>query len=431
MDESRTAFGPFSSLWISAGRRLTMHELYRNDSFPKSEVAAACASVVARIEAAPLGIYASSITRKSCKSDVEVREAVAVHRTERFRLLSVARLLLMAAGRAAGLPYWHDYHRTAKCKLVRRADYVGVHLAPEFNGAFFTGLVTCGSLWVCPVCAAKIQERRRAEIAQAIDWAYASDLQPVMVTLTFPHQAWHKLSRLLEQQAVALQRLRAGQPWKRFKRSIGFQGMIRALELTHGDAGWHPHTHEIWFVKKTADAEVMKKEIVLRWESACRRAGLMPNGSVAGFREHSVDVKGNCSASDYLAKQDDSRHWGADRELAKSSTKAGRAKGLHPFGLLANAADGNRRAGRLFLVYAIATKGRRQLFWTKGLKRRVSLRDLSDEVIAEQEREPADLLGMLSPADWDRVCGAQARAQLLQAAEKGKWRAVQQLLDSC
>lgn len=408
-----------------------MHTLYRNGLFPKSELAAACESVAPPMEAVPLGIYANSITRKSCKSDVEVREAIAIHRTERFRLLSVARLLLMAAGRAAGLKFSHDYHRTAKCKIVRRADYIGVHLAPEYGAAFFTGLVTCGSLWVCPVCAAKIQERRRAEIAQAIDWAYANGFQPVMVTLTFPHQAWHKLSRLLEQQAMALQRLRAGQPWDRFKRSIGFQGMIRALELTYGEAGWHPHTHEIWLVNKNAKAAAMKEEIVLRWESACRRAGLIPDGSVDGFREHSVDVKGNCSASDYLAKQDDSRHWGADRELAKSSTKAGRAKGLHPFGLLANAADGNRRAGRLFLAYAIATKGKRQLFWTKGLKQRVSLRDFSDEVIAEQEREPADLLGMLSPADWDKVCGAEARARVLQAAEKGTWHAVQQLLDSC
>lgn len=408
-----------------------MHELYRNDSFPKSAVGAACASVVPSSDDAPLGIYASSITRTTRKSDVELREAVAVHRTERYRLLSVARLLLMAAGRAAGLKFSHDYHRTAKCKIVRRAEYIGVHLAPEYGAAFFTGLVTCGSLWVCPVCAAKIQERRRAEIAQAIDWAYANGLQPVLVTLTFPHQAWHKLSRLLEQQAMALQRLRAGQPWKRFKDSIGFVGLIRALELTHGQNGWHPHTHEIWLVKKTADATEMKEEILKRWESACRRAGLLPDGSVAGFHENAVDVKGNCSASDYLAKHDDSRHWGADRELAKSSTKAGRAKGLHPFGLLANAADCDRRAGRLFLAYAIATKGKRQLFWTKGLKRRVSLRDLSDEVIAEQEREPADLLGMLSPADWDKICGAQVRAQLLQAAEKGKWRAVQQLLDSC
>lgn len=111
--------------------------------------------------------------------------------------------------------------------------------------------------------------------------------------------------------------------------------------------------------------------------------------------------------------------------------EGGRAKGLHPFGLLANAADGDRRAGRLFLAYAIATKGKRQLLWSEGLKQRVSLCDLSDELIATQEREPADLLGMLNAEDWENICRAHARAQILQAAEQGKWAAVKKLLESC
>ena len=404
-----------------------MNELYRNDSFPKSEVAAACASVVPPMEAVPLGTYAKSIT----PPPADVRESVAIHRTERFRLLSCARELLMAAGKSAGLDYWHDFHRTAKCKFIRRVDYVGVHVSPEFGAAFYTGLVTCGSLWVCPVCAAKIQERRRAEVACAIDWAYANGLQPVMVTLTFPHKAWHKLGRLLDQQKVALQLLRAGEPWNRFKREVGFVGLIRALELTYGVSGWHPHTHEIWFVKASADAATMKHRIVQRWESACARAGLLPPGNLDAFRLHSVDVKGNCSASDYLAKHDDARHWGVDREMAKASTKAGRTSGRHPFGLLAAAAEGNVRAGRLFLAYVIATKGKRQMFWSHGLKHRVSLIDLSDELIATEEREPADLLGMLNPQEWEKICRAHARAQILQAAEQGNWAAVQKLLDSC
>lgn len=48
------------------------------------------------------------------------------------------------------------------------------------------------------------------------------------------------------------------------------------------------------------------------------------------FYRHAVDVKGWCSTSDYLAKADDAKHWGADREMAKASTKQGRAKGMHP-----------------------------------------------------------------------------------------------------
>ena len=114
--------------------------------------------------------------------------------------------------------------------------------------------------------------------------------------------------------------------------------------------------------------------------------------------------------------------------MAKASTKTGRAKGLHPFGLLANASDGDRRAGRLFLAYSIALKGRRQLFWSHGLKDVVGLRDIGDEDIAEQQRESADLLGRLSIQDWQKIRVAEARAQILQAAESGGWVAVQELL---
>ena len=35
------------------------------------------------------------------------------------------------------------------------------------NGQLW-GLQTCGSVWVCPVCGAKVVERRRGEIQQAM-----------------------------------------------------------------------------------------------------------------------------------------------------------------------------------------------------------------------------------------------------------------------
>lgn len=310
---------------------------------------------------------------------------------------------------------------------------VGVHLAREHRSAFFSGLVTCGSVWSCPVCAAKVQERRREEIAQAIDWAHTSNLQPVMVTLTFPHRAWHQLEQLLEQQADALHRLRAGAPWGRVKAWAGYRGLIRALELTHGANGWHPHTHEIWIVRKDLDAEELKAKVLARWQASCIRAGLLdPNdqAQVEAFQKHAVDVKGHCSASDYLAKQDDARHWGADREMAKASTKAGKAKGQHAFGLLDQARGGCTRSGALFVGYSLAMRGKRQLFWSQGLKDLVGVAEISDEDLAEQEREEADALGHMDVDDWHTVRQAGARAAVLDAAEAGGWPAVRALVDA-
>ena len=382
-------------------------------------------------EAANLGIYAKSSTPPPPGG--AARAAIQKNRADRYALLSTARRVFSAAGKRSGLVYGHDYCKTAKCKFISHGQGVGVHKSHQHNGAFYSGLVTCGSVWTCPVCGPKIQERRREEIAKAVDWAYANNLQPVMVTLTFPHYAWQKLSKLLEQQALALRHLRAGSPWQRFKDAHDFRGLIRSLENLLGRNGWHPHTHELWFVRADADPLAMLVEVLKRWESACIRAGLLDpknQAQVEAFRAHAVDVKGNCSASDYLAKQDDASHWGVDRELAKASTKEGRAKGVHPFGLLAKAGEGDRRAERQFLAYSLAMKGRRQLYWSPGLKDRVGVNDAPDEVLAEESRESADLLGLLSSDDWKLIRGAGMRAQVLDAAESGGWSAIQALLSA-
>jgi hypothetical protein len=363
-----------------------------------------------------------------------VRLKIRADRAERYELLSAARALLLYEGKKQGLEHPHDFHRTAKCNWITVAGGVAVHVSREHSSGFYSGLMKCGSVWACPTCAAKVQERRREEIAKAIAWAYENGLQPVMVTLTFPHYQWDKLSDLMAQQADALHRLRAGAPWKRFKESVGYHGLIRSLELTYGERnGWHPHTHELWFVHSMVEAEAMALKVLERWKACCARAGLLDLGNadqVRAFEGHAVDVKGWCDASDYLAKQDDSRHWGADREIAKGSTKLGRASGKHPFGLLAMASNGDKQAGARFIEYAETMKGKRQLYWSSGLKAKVGVEERSDEDLAEEERDSADLLGLLGLDQWRLIRNAGKRAQVLDAAENEGWPGVLALVQS-
>lgn len=369
-------------------------------------------------------------------------------RAERYWLLSSARGLLYTEGLRQKLEWPNKIHATTKCKYIHRAQ-VKVLKSKEHQKAFYTGLATCGSVWSCPVCSVKIQERRRLEIAKAIEWAYANGLQPVMVTLTFPHSSWDSVADLLSGQKDALTRLRKGAAWDRFKELCEYEGLIRALELTFGKNGWHPHTHEIWFVSRDAVADLstdearafeakkrgcsisdldhlvdIKSEIIKRWETACRASGMLDNDKVAAFRKHAVDVKGWCSASEYLAKMDDAKHWGIDREMAKASSKAGKAKGMHPFGLLAEAAEGNKTAGHRFVEYSMAIRGRAQLFWSKGLKKRVGVDEKTDEELAEEETDQADLMGQLTDVEWILIRGAGAQVKILEAAEDGGWPAI-------
>lgn len=376
--------------------------------------------------ASPLGKYTKSATPPSLRAKLQGDRAM------RYELLSSARALFLHEGKKADLEHPHDWHRTAKCKWINVGGFVGVHASREHSSAFYSGIMTCGSVWACPICAAKVQERRREEVSQAVAWADSEGLQSAMVTLTFPHYQWQNLKDLLSQQADALHRLRAGAPWKRFKDATGYEGLIRSLELTIGVNGWHPHTHELWFIKDDVSADAMKDRILERWRNCCARAGLLDlknAAQVKAFDAHAVDVKGHCRASDYLAKQDDSRHWGVDSEIAKASTKQGRAKGQHPFRLLALAQEGDKKAGAKFVEYADSLKGKRQLFWSAGLKKKVKVEEISDEEVAEQKRDKADLLGYLTPFDWKLIRATGKRAQVLDVAESnGGWVAVQHFL---
>jgi hypothetical protein len=295
----------------------------------------------------------------------------------------------------------------------------------EHGTAFYAGLVTCGSPWSCAVCASRIQERRRHEIKAAIAWAEKQGLVCVMVTFTFPHRVWHRLADLIPQQRDAFTRLRKTRAYAKVKPV----GLIRSLELTYSDRnGWHPHTHELWLCEP--DNVPDQATLSRLWESAASRAGLLdhvvPHSMHwAEFLVHGVDVKRDMTEGDYLAKQDDSRSWGFAEEVSKATSKAGRRKGFHPFHLLVRKAPGDAER---FLEYHKAMKGARQLFWSPGLKAKVGIDDLTDEVIADESRDPADLLAHIPHAAWRVVRSNDAHAELLDAAETGGAPAVRSLL---
>ena len=378
---------------------------------------------------APLGTKTKSSPPPDQKSELPHREKLQELRSKRYELLASARSIYCQQGASQGLQFVQNYHRTAKCKYVPTGSLVGVHASQKHHSAFYTGLVSCGSVWTCAVCAVKIQERRRLEIEKAINFGYANGLQSVLVTLTFPHYKMHRLSELLIKQADALARLRKGKQWDLFKNDINFQGLIRALELTYGENGWHPHTHELWFVDKNATLDDLIKTVKNKWWVACLKAGLVKLSDKNKFYEYAVDIKMNCSTGDYLAKQDSSKHWGADREMAKASSKIGKSSGLHPFAFLTE----EHKDSDKWIEFTKAIKGKSQLFWSRGLKDKFNIEEKTDEQLAEEENDEADLLGMLTLDQWKLIRQHNKRTHILDIVENSKslefaWRDIKLLL---
>jgi hypothetical protein len=317
-----------------------------------------------------------------------------------------------------------------------RAGDVSVARSVEFNRAHYKGLQTCGSVWLCPCCASKIEERRRLEIVQVFGWAANQSLDSSLITNTFSHGQGDNLRDLFQRQAAALKIYRTSRAYLREMKRIGYVAMVRSLEITHGQNGFHPHTHEVQFHRETLsedDAKWFRFRLAETWIHACAKAGLFKPGidNEIAFMQRSIDVRHHFTAGDYLAKQDDSKSWTPAHEIAKSSSKQGRRSGVHPFQL---AIRGNPGDPELFIEYARATKGKRKLMFSPGLKAKAGLQEVSDEQIASEERDLGHHLANLPPVVWDFIKATDrkhnTRAAVLDAAEQNGKDGIAELLQN-
>ena len=338
-------------------------------------------------------------------------------RLQRFALQSVARGILPDS-------------RTAKCLRIRAYDSdVQVWKSKKYGTASYAGLQTCGSVWACPVCSAKIAERRRVELLDAMDLHKAQGGTVSLLTLTTPHQRGDVLVELLAQQGKALQSFLRDRKVRAVFAEMGYLGQVRALEVTHGrksarNNGWHPHFHILQFhqVKGSeADRKDWTVRLYLRWLVYCEKAGL----GTPSFA-HGIKLDDGTKAAHYVAKG----MWGLEDEMTKGHTKKGKAGGESPFDLLrAVMADRNdRQAAALFREFAEAFKGKLQLSWSNGLKARFMVDEKTDEELSEEKEDLAVLLGLLSVDQWRDVLKVKGRGVLLDIAAKGGWANVQSYL---
>ena len=354
------------------------------------------------------------------------------HRAKRFNLLNKIRGLYVAEGRKKGLEIPTKYHRTSLCKHACTGSAgVELNLLPEAKKSFYRGLQTCGSVWTCPVCSHKIQEIRRLELVAGLhrltqaDQEFIDkdgvihqpkDYQAVMVTFTFPHTAKQSLDYLVGAFNKALNLFKSGDGFIAFKNKFKYLGQIRAFEVTWGSNGWHVHTHELFFVSINLNEKEFIKAVKERWVYACVNAGLIDETSskFKAFNKHAVDIKFNCTATDYFAKQDNVKHWGIDKEIVKSSAKTSKGKGFHPFAL----ADENKH--NLWIEYTeVMTKRRvRQLRWSQGLKKIAEIEDIDDQDASTKEgKENLIIIGLLNKPIWKEVLKKELRAKVLDLAE--------------
>ena len=321
---------------------------------------------------------------------------------------------------ASRLATWAAKHKAAT--LLREVDPKGgkrlshcgyvahgpVHLQAAVrpdgsSGGGFSGLVTCGNVWSCPVCSARISSERREEMNTLLAWARSEGHAVVMATQTFRHDRAMPLAGSLSSMKAAAKRLRQSKGW----RALPLVGTVTATEVTHGAHGWHAHQHMICVLRGDAGGALAAVDgLRAAWLAALGREGLTGNA-------HAWQVQPATQAGAYVAK------WGAAEELTLGADKLGRSGSRGPWQLLRDARDGDGAVARLWQEFAVAFKGRRQLFWSQGLKALAGVGDVSDaDAAAAVAPEPVTVRSWpgASPA-WRSA--RRRRCALVEAVETG------------
>jgi hypothetical protein len=107
--------------------------------------------------------------------------------------------------------------------------------------------------------------------------------------------------------------------------------------------------------------------------------------------------------SGYLAKVDGG--WGAGLEIARADLKSGKNGNRYtPWDLLTELADtGEAWLADLWCEYDAATFGKRAIYWSPGLKKRLGVEEVNDEELAASEGADVGLVrAYLESKSWDR-----------------------------
>jgi Replication protein len=300
--------------------------------------------------------------------------------------------------------------RVRKCGRCPRTA-AGIEVRVRDGVAGFAGLVSCGSVWVCPVCSAKIAQQRAIEIGLRVSAAFESGLSALFMTNTVRHGRQDALATLLDGLGYGWGRMTSGKIYSAQRAEVGVIGYSRALEVTWGPAnGWHPHYHSLWFAQRLHEldqAEDFGYSMWARFDQGVQKAGLRSTlASANDWQRVTPKDRDASSVGKYLAKVADPAGIGYELTHTQSKTARDRNSTAPHWSLLRQAVHGVTPDLWLWHEYERATKGRKQLVNSKHLDELlgVKIEDRADDDIAAEELgTEADALVVITPAGWSRL----------------------------
>lgn len=330
------------------------------------------------------------------------------------------------------------FDRPRRCGRTGGYLTPGINRRPTLDGrgtgwrASLAGVETCGSIWVCPPCSAKIRYRR----GQALDAVLRTHLEggggALFLTLTARHSHGMALAELLNAILEAWRtRIVAGAQWVKDQEIFDIIGWVRSVEVTWSfNAGWHPHLHAVLLTGRElsdTDREALAARIFNRWITKVA-ALLGADGAPSEEGQRLLPVYSS-DVGLYITKMTGDGPEGTRSRLAVEMTrgdlKRGRGASLTPWELLrATTAESSfsGRARALWWDYEAATKGRRLMGWSKGLRELLGAdtEEADRQLALDADVEAERVFTFQSPGELWRVASTPGLlALLLSVAEAG------------
>lgn len=250
-------------------------------------------------------------------------------------------------------------NRTAFCCV--RAGWgkstVSVSVSAGSSACSIHGVAYCSSVWVCPVCSSIIRAKRSTLTTDVFTRTMAAGYRLLFVTLTLHHVTATPLVDVLAIQRQAWRHMSQSRLYRDWVKSTGSRWSMRALEVTHGGSGWHPHFHVVYAVAEgyTPDLDMLYTV----WAGSVVSAG----GYASPLAYHAVYIADPAEVATYTAS------WGGgDFKIGYevSSDKKGRRGSRSPFQLAADGMGGDVGSDVLFREYAHGIKGLRAQTWSRA-----------------------------------------------------------------
>ncbi len=192
----------------------------------------------------------------------------------------------------------------------KRESSVLVAKGENSGRSFFSNLVSCGSVWRCPVCSYKITKVRQVEVFKLLSWYHKNDYKMSFLTLTLRHKNGDVLGDLLDKLLSEFRKFQRVRKYRTFAET--YIGMVKATEITYSEKhGWHPHLHIVFIHKKHIRHQEVKMHmdnLLLDW---CNRKNV--NGNMGGQKYKPVYDESDLV--DYITK------WDASKEISNGSFK--------------------------------------------------------------------------------------------------------------